>query len=164
MIEYLPERLNWAMRNDPFVCRVLRRDDLPLVERLVVIVNELARERARLLADIVAAKGWLPPPAIVVTAPAPDADAPPPTPQAGRVMLIREGEPLACYSRAHADLHAELLHLCEDRLAGKTDAGWLSRLKRTVDKLHLLTSSEAPWPIPTPPTVPTSTPSTFSPT
>ena len=91
-------------------------------------------------------------------------------------LIVSHGSPLedllVCYSRPHADLHAELVTLCADVVAADScllHPSHLARMRSVINRLHLLTSAESAWPIPQPPltisrTVPTSIPTTSSPT
>ena len=74
------------------------------------------------------------------------------------MTIPRDGDQLVCYPRRHADLHATLLRQVEGIVAGAGNLtpDQLGTLKRTVDRLHLLTRSDAPWPVPDPPESPVS--------
>ena len=70
---------------------------------------------------------------------------------------------LVCYPRAYADAHAELMAVCGEIAAGSCllHPSHLAQLRSLVNRLHLMTSAEFAWPIPTPPTIPPTVPTSI---
>lgn len=147
---YLPPLLNWAVRNCHVSAAILRQTHISLTDRMATVINELARDRQRLLRELAAVAL---PPMFIIEAKDDAGDAVAAgafAPQPGRLTMLHQ---LVSLPREHADLYARLLQAAEEMIdaEGSVTPATLEDLKRTVDRLHLLTRSEAAWPIPNPP-------------